>query len=126
MFFVPQIILFAAYAMFEVYPFGERSVLALDLNAQYVTYFDYLYDVFGGSESLFYNWSGSLSEGFLGLFAYYLASPFNLIILMFPRDMITEGVMAMLLVKSGAVGLSSCLFLKKHRGYSDYTAMLFR
>ena len=125
MFFVPQIILFAAYAMFEVYPFGERSVLALDLNAQYVTYFDYLYDVFGGSESLFYNWSGSLSEGFLGLFAYYLASPFNLIILMFPRDMITEGVMAMLLVKSGAVGLSSCLFLKKHRGYSDYTAMLF-
>ncbi|MCH5209027.1 MAG: YfhO family protein [Oscillospiraceae bacterium] len=124
-FFVPQIILFTAYAMFEVYPFGERSVLALDLNAQYVTYFDYLYDVFGGSQSLFYNWSGSLSEGFFGLFAYYLASPFNLIILMFPRDMITEGIMAMLLVKSGAVGLSACFFLKKHRGYSNYTAMLF-
>ncbi len=124
-FFIPQIILFIAYATFEVYPFGERSVLALDLNAQYVTYFDYLYDVFSGNASIFYNWSGSLSEGFLGLFAYYLASPFNLIILLFPREMITEGVMAMLLVKSGAVGVSSCLFLKKHRGYSDYTAVLF-
>lgn len=124
-FFVPQIILFAGYALFEVYPFGERSVLALDLNAQYVTYYDYLYDVFGGSESLFYNWSGSLSEGFAGLFAYYLASPFNLVILLFPRNMITEGVMAMLLVKSGAVGLSSCFFMKKHRGFSDYTSMLF-
>ncbi len=124
-FFLPQIVLFTAYALFDVYPFGERSVLALDLNAQYVTYFDYLHDVFSGRESLFYNWSGSLSEGFLGLFAYYLASPFNLIIVMFPRDMITEGIMTMLLVKSGAVGLSSCFFLKKHRGYSDYTAVLF-
>ena len=124
-FFMPQIILFADYATFGVYPFGERSVLALDLNAQYVTYFNYLHDVLNGSESLFYNWSGSLSEGFLGLFAYYLASPFNLIITMFPREMITEGIMAMLLVKSGAVGLSACIFLKKHRGYSNYTAMLF-
>lgn len=124
-FIMPQIILFAAYAFFEIYPFGKRSVLALDLNAQYVTYFDYLHSVLNGSESIFYNWSGSLSEGFLGLFAYYLASPFNLIITMFPRDMITEGIMAMILTKSGAVGLSACFFLKKHRGYSDYTAMLF-
>lgn len=124
-FIIPAAILFAAYALFGVYPFGEKSVLALDLNAQYVYYFDYMYDVFGGKESLFYTWSGSLSGEFFGTFAYYLASPFNLVMWLFPRENITEGIMAMLLVKSGAVGLSAAFYLKKHRGFSDYTAILF-
>lgn len=124
-FIIPAAILFAAYALFRVFPFGIKSVLALDLNAQYVSYFDYMYDVLGGSESIFYTWSGSLSGEFFGTFAYYLASPFNFIIWLFPRECITEGVMVMLLVKSGAVGLSAAFYLKKHRGFSDYTAILF-
>lgn len=124
-FIIPAAILFAAYALFGVYPIGGKSVLALDLNAQYVYYFDYMYDVFGGRESLFYTWSGSLSGEFFGTFAYYLASPFNFIVWLFPREIITEGIMAMLLVKSGAVGLSAAFYLKKHRGFSDYTTILF-
>lgn len=124
-FIIPAAILFAAYALFRVFPFGIKSVLALDLNAQYVSYFDYMYDVLGGSESIFYTWSGSLSGEFFGTFAYYLASPFNFIIWLFPRECITEGVMVMLLVKSGAVGLSAAFYLKKHRGFSDYTTILF-
>lgn len=124
-FIIPAAILFAAYALFGMYPFGVKSVLALDLNAQYVTYFDYMYDVFGGNESLFYTWSGSLSGEFFGTFVYYLASPFNFIVWLFPREIITEGIMTMLLVKSGAVALSAAFYLKKHRGFSDYTTILF-
>lgn len=124
-FIIPAAILFAAYALFGVFPLGVKSVLALDLNAQYVSYFDYMYDVFGGSESIFYTWSGTLSGEFFGTFAYYLASPFNFIIWLFPREFITEGVMVMLLVKSGAVGLSAAFYLKKHRSFSDDTTILF-
>ena len=124
-FIIPAAILFAAYALFGMYPFGVKSVLALDLNAQYVTYFDYMYDVFGGNESLFYTWSGSLSGEFFGTFVYYLASPFNFIVWLFPREIITEGIMTMLLVKSGAAALSAAFYLKKHRGFSDYTTILF-
>lgn len=122
---LPPAILYIAYIIFGMYPFGERSVLGLDLNAQYVYYFEYMYDVFGGKESIFYCWSGSLSGEFLGLFAYYLASPFNLIIWLFPRTHITEGIMAMLLVKCAAAGFSASLMLKRRRGYSDFTAVLF-
>ena len=124
-FIIPAAILFAAYALFGVFPLGVKSVLALDLNAQYVSYFDYMYDVFGGSESIFYTWSGTLSGEFFGTFAYYLASPFNFIIWLFPREFITEGVMVMLLVKSGAIGLSAAFYLKKHRSFSDDTTILF-
>ncbi len=122
---LPPAILYIAYIIFGMYPFGDHSVLGLDLNAQYVYYFDYMYDVFGGKESIFYCWSGSLSGEFLGLFAYYLASPFNLIIWLFPRVHITEGIMTMLLVKCAAVSVSAAVMLKRRRGYSDYTTVLF-
>lgn len=122
---LPPVILFIAYAIFGMYPFGKNSVLGLDLNAQYVYYFEYMYDVFAGKESIFYCWSGSLSGEFLGLFAYYLASPFNIIVWLFPRGSITEGIMAMQLAKCAAVGFSAALMLKRRRGFSDYTAILF-
>lgn len=122
---IPSVLMYIAYMIFGMYPFGEKSVLGLDLNAQYVYYYEYMYDVFAGKESIFYCWSGSLSGEFMGLFAYYLASPFNFIIWLFPRVCITEGIMAMLLAKCAAVGFSASLMLKRRRGYSDYTTVLF-
>lgn len=122
---LPVVLLLCAYIFFGVYPFGKRSVLALDLNAQYVYYFDYMFDVLRGKESLFYSWSGSLSGEFFGTFAYYLASPFNFIVWIFPRGNITEGIMTMLLVKSAAVGFTSAVYLKKQRGFSNLTVILF-
>ncbi len=122
---LPAAILFVAYIIFEIYPFGERSVLSLDLNAQYVYYFDYMYDVLAGKESLFYCWSRNLSGEFAGIIGYYLASPFNWIVWAFPRKMITEGLMAMILAKAGAAGLTSAILLKKQRGYSNCTAVTF-
>lgn len=124
-FFLPPLILFVSYIFFKVYPFGERSVLSLDLNAQYVYYYDYMYDVFAGKESLFYSWSRNLSGEFMGIIGYYLASPFNFLVWIYPRTMITEGLLTMMLAKSACSGLACCFFLKKHRGFSDSTAVCF-
>ncbi len=124
-FLLPALILFVSYILFEVYPFGERSVLSLDLNAQYVYYYDYMYDVFAGDESIFYSWSRNLSGEFAGIIGYYLASPFNLIVWLFPRKFITEGLMVMMLAKAGSSGLACSFYLKKHRGFSNQTSLLF-
>lgn len=124
-FFIPAVLLFISYMIFGVYPAGERSVLALDLNAQYVYYYDYMYDVFAGKESLFYCWSRTFSGEFFGIFAYYLASPFNFIVWLFPRTAITEGLLTMLLVKASAGGFVCAFLLKKQRGFSDITVTLF-
>ncbi len=124
-FLLPVVILFIAYMLFEVWPFGERSVLSLDLNAQYVYYYDYMYDVFAGEESLFYSWSRNLSGEFMGIIGYYLASPFNLLVWMWDRAWITEGLLTMMLAKAGSCGLAMAFLLKKHRGYSDVTTLAF-
>ncbi|MCL2637725.1 MAG: YfhO family protein [Oscillospiraceae bacterium] len=124
-FFLPAVILFVSYALFKVYPFGEASVLALDLNGQYVYYFDYMHDVFAGGQSLFYSWSRSLSGEFLGIFGYYLASPFNLLVWLFPREYITEGILTMLIAKVGTIGVCMAVYLKRGRNYSAGTAVVF-
>lgn len=124
-FLLPVAILFVSYIIFQVWPFGERSVLSLDLNAQYVYYYDYMYDVFAGKESLFYSWSRNLSGEFMGIIGYYLASPFNFLVWIYPREMITEGLMTMMLAKAGVAGLSCAFFLRKHRSCDRMTTVLF-
>ena len=56
-FFIPVVLMYISYAIFGLYPFGEKSVLALDLNAQYVYYFEALRDAFWGDGSIFYSWA---------------------------------------------------------------------
>lgn len=124
-FLLPVAILFLSYIIFQVWPFGERSVLSLDLNAQYVYYYDYMYDVFAGKESLLYSWSRNLSGEFMGIIGYYLASPFNLLVWIFPRTMITEGLMTMMLAKAGASGLACAFFLRRHRECGRMTTVTF-
>ena len=79
-FLAPCLIMIISYLVFGVNPISGKSVLCLDLNGQYVYYYDYMYDVFAGKESIFYSWSRNLSGEFMGIVGYYLASPFNLLV----------------------------------------------
>ncbi len=124
-FLLPAAILFVSYIIFQVWPFGENSVLSLDLNAQYVYYYDYMYDVFAGDESILYSWSRNLSGEFMGIIGYYLASPFNLLVWLFPREWITEGLLTMMIAKAGASGLACSFFLRRHRGCNQTTTVTF-
>ena len=124
-FLIPVILMGIAYITFGIYPFGEKSVLSLDLNAQYVFYFDYVHDVIGNGESLMYSWSRNLSGEFMGIIGYYLASPFNILVWIFPRSMITEGLLTMILAKFGACGVTFALFAHKSQKLSKTTAALF-
>ena len=73
-FFLPVTIMFIAYAVFKVYPFGDNSALVLDLNGQYVYYYEAYRDAFWGDGSFIYDWSRNLSGEMFGIFAYYLAT----------------------------------------------------
>lgn len=124
-FAIPCFILLLAYFFFGVYPFGSESVLSLDLNGQYVYYYDYMYDVLAGKESIFYSWSRNLSGEFMGIVGYYLGSPFNFLVWLFPRDMITEGLLTMMVTKVGAIGLCMAIYLSRGKGYRPLTTVIF-
>lgn len=124
-FLVPVILTLIAYAAFGVYPFGERSVLALDLNGQYIYYFEALHDAFRGDGSIFYNWSRDLSGEFMGIIGYYLASPFTLIVMILPRTMILESMLIMILCKLGSAGLTFFIYATKSKHVKPMQAVLF-
>ena len=124
-FLIPCLTLLISYFVFGVFPFGKESVLSLDLNGQYVYYYDYMYDVFAGKESVFYSWSRNLSGEFMGIVGYYLASPFNLLVWIWPRECITEGLLTMMVTKVGAIGLCMAVYLSRGKGMSRLTTVIF-
>lgn len=124
-FLVPALLTLIAYAVFGIYPFGERSVLALDLNGQYIYYFEAARDAFWGDGSFFYSWSRDLSGEFMGIIGYYLASPFTLIVMLLPRTMILESLCIMQLCKLGAAGVTFCIFAQKSKHIKPLQSVIF-
>lgn len=124
-FFIPVILMFITYILFGVHPFGERSVLTLDLNGQYIYYFEAIRDAFWGDGSIFYSWGRDLSGEFMGVIGYYLASPFTLIPILLPRAMIVESIMIMQLCKLGAAGLTFCIYAQKSKHLKPMHSVIF-
>ena len=68
-FLIPAVLMLAIYIAFGHKPFGDFSVLTLDLNAQYVYFYEALREFVFGDASLLYSFSRSLGGEFLGIYA---------------------------------------------------------
>lgn len=124
-FLIPALLTFIAYAVFGVYPFGERSVLTLDLNGQYVYYFENIRRAFWNGESVLYSWARNLSGGYQGVIGYYLASPFTFIVILMPRSLIVEALMIMQLCKVGACGVTMFAYVQNAKRVKPFQSVIF-
>ena len=114
-FFLSAAIMLLVYVAMDAYPFGRSSVLVLDLNGQYVQFFAGLRAILHGDGSILYSFSRSLGGEFLGIFTYYLASPFSWLVAIFPEKNLLEALLVMFVLKSGVTGLSFGMFLHYSR-----------
>lgn len=113
-FFVPFGMMALVYCSIGAWPFvGPNSALVLDMNGQYVYFFANLRNIVFGDNSFLYSWSRSLGGEFMGMYAYYLASPLSWLVLLFPESMITDAIWLMLVIKTGICGLTISVFLQK-------------
>ncbi|MBQ8551247.1 MAG: YfhO family protein [Clostridia bacterium] len=124
-FLFPVVIMALIYVAMEVWPFGKNSVLVLDLNGQYVYYFEAMRDIFRGEQGILYSFERALGGEFLGIVAYYLASPFTVITALFPEGMITESLYTILLLKCGLSGLNMCVYLHKSHPTKPVNEVIF-
>ena len=127
-FAIPVIIIYITFIVMGMYPFGNKAILTLDMDGQYIYFFEQLRDVYTGKESLFYTFERCLGGEFLGYFTYYLASPISLLVVIFPETMITEAVMCMMILKSGLAGLTFSIYLGRTRqkntvGFTMFSVM---
>lgn len=108
----------------HVYPFGDNSFLAGDLKYQYIDFFAWFRRVLLGEENLRYSFSQGLGMNTWGLYSYYLASPFNLLCVLFPKDKLTLFVFVIAALKLGCIHISSAWFLQKRFGLPKPAALL--
>lgn len=97
-----------------LFPFGKGTTLILDLNAQYVYFFSALRRAIFGDGELLYSFSRSLGGEFLGIYAYYLASPLSYLVCLFPADKMQEFSLLLLMLKSALCGMTMGYYLHKH------------
>ena len=124
-FIIPFMLMLAVYVCMKKHPFGNQSVLTLDMQAQYVYYFEALRRLLTEGGSWLYSWERTLGGEMMGIVAYYLASPFNLIVALFPKSMIPDAIMFIQLTKVGAMGVTFAYYLRKTRNTSDMVSVSF-
>ncbi len=112
-FLVPAALLLVIFALCGVTPFGGRSLAAQDANIQYIEFFNYYRNLFHGEDTLAYSFTNFLGGSGVALFAYYLASPFNLLILLVPAAQNHALFSLLVLLKLSLCGFTMTLFLRE-------------
>lgn len=112
-FLIPIVLMYLLYVSMDVHPFGNGSVLVLDLNGQYVYFYEALRAWIYGDGSLLYSFGRSLGGEFMGIYAYYIASPFSYLVALFPKNRMLEALLTIFLLKSGVCGATFGFYLHK-------------
>lgn len=112
-FLIPFTLLMIAYFSRGVFPIGNRDVLTIDLYHQYAPFLSELQARLQSFDGLFYSWSGGLGTNFYALFAYYLASPINILLIFFSPGYLTEAILLIILVKVGLAAASFYYFQRE-------------
>lgn len=113
------------YFCYSLAPFGDMTILRMDLYHQYGPLFAELYDRLTDGGSLVYSWNSGLGSSFLGNYFNYLASPTSLIILLFGHKNIPEAIAAMIAIKATFSAGVFTYYLKKSIGKHDITSAAF-
>lgn len=110
-FAIPVFIMILIFAGKGIYPFGEQSFLRIDLYHQYAPFHTDLLRRLQSGASLTYAWDIGLGSNYVALAAYYLSSPFNLLLFFLPADFITEYIGYIAIIKTGLAGLTMAWYL---------------
>lgn len=89
-----------SYAQLGVWPLGEKSVMLVDMHHQYAPLLSELRDRLLSGTFGSYSFHIGLGANFIPAFAYYLASPLNLLLLLFPERLLCEGILLITLLKN--------------------------
>lgn len=124
-FLVPTLIMLVIFVIQQIYPFGERSFLHIDMYHQYFPFLVEFYHKLKNGESLFYSWHTGIGSNFLALYVYYLASPSNWLCVLVPERFLMEFLSYMVVIKIGLCGLTFTCYIRKHFQSDSWAILCF-
>lgn len=107
------------YVFLGVYPVGNKSILMVDLHHQYAPLLSELRYMLLEGGDLSYNFHIGMGSAFIPAFAYYLSSPLNLLLVLFPEAHLTEAILVITLIKftlAAAFFTAMAQYLTRNRG----------
>lgn len=116
-FFLPAGLMAAVFAVCGLVPFGQRTLGVMDMPHQYIGFLASLRDIIAGRAGLLYLPSMCLGGNMMGVTAYYLTSPLNLLTCLFPRESLYTAVSLLYLLRTGLSGLTMCVYAGRRHGY---------
>ena len=95
-----------AYVHLGVWPVGDKSILMVDMHHQYAPLLSELREMFIEGSAFSYSFHIGLGANFIPCFAYYLASPLNLLLLLFSEQHLAEAILVITLLKNALAAAS--------------------
>lgn len=111
-FIIPVIFMSIAYKLIEAYPFGEKSVLSMDLWGQYYPMIKGLWYDMKDFTSSHYSWDGGLGFNLYAQTLYYCNSIFFRLLFFAGSAYIIQAIDIVLLIKYGFYSVAFLAFLK--------------
>lgn len=122
-FFVPCFILFFIF-LFRCF-FRDQTILTSDAYAQYLSFFSYLKRVITSGESLFYQLGSGLGSEMFGTYAYYLASPLNILLIFFPKEHLDIFFMVIVVLKISLSSFTMFLYMRSKKTLGNIWKLIF-
>ncbi|WP_031553370.1 YfhO family protein [Oribacterium sp. FC2011] len=101
------------YYKFGYAPWGNRSLATDDGYWQYMDFFGFYKDLLEGKQNLAFSFSNGLGMPGVAFFAYYLSSPWNLLISFFNKESFHDFFDLIVALKFATSAATACYFLKK-------------
>lgn len=112
-FAIPFLAMLVICMLRGVYPFGRNSFMHCDMYHQYVPFLRELWRKLHEGESLAHTWYVGIGSDFTSIFAYYLATPTNLLVYFCPEKFIIEFMTFFIILKIGLCGFSFAYYLRE-------------
>ncbi|GAY72874.1 YfhO family protein [Lentilactobacillus kosonis] len=125
-FLIPLLIVSGYFIFRSFAPFGNSSVLTVDLGQQYVDFYAFFKNAMTNDpSSILYSFQKALGGNMFGTWSYYLMSPLNLLLLLFPIKLLPAAVGIMTILKYSLAGLTFSILLVHRFKESSLSVITF-
>lgn len=119
------LIIWLTFYNLGIYPFGDNTLVYHDMQYQYLDFFMWFRGVLHGEDSIIYSFNMGLGGNAIALFAYYLASPLNLLCYFVKSAYMAEFLTLLIALKFMLCGVTSYIYVAKRFDISPFYAAIF-
>ncbi len=123
--FLSACALLCIFMIYTAFPFGENTVMRMDLYHQYGPLFAELYQRVVDGKLFIYSWISGGGSSFLGNYFNYLSSPITALIFLFDKKDISFAITFLALTKCILSSISFSYYLKKSFKKDSYFISIF-